>query len=490
MLSDFDVAAGGVTVDMTIEKVSRACLYSGLGLCWAAEEALSFRVAPSIGLDGLSLSVLYAIYLCFSVMFGLGLVASRKLEGLFLSCSKVAAPFFGIAGLLALSVSYEQTLLTCIGVCLFVIGSLALNFAWFNALSEVLSAFANKAIVSTAFLTFLFSCIWDVVPPRWTTLLIGALLVLSYAAYGIYCRFGTLGRESLNVSRQRKLSRTPAPVVGVAIIAVGFAYLQYGAYNASGPPAPFSEAFSHGISFLLLAVVVYVVKDSEHTVAAKIASTCMLCAFVFAFAFKEDTGISFALAAGCEGMMELVVLLALAQLASYREMLSRVWLGSFLMLFSGSQLVGCVLEALTHGGVGIAGASVGMALVVLLILTAVWLLNDRMVTRLLWPNEHAGEAVDGGNLVFSLQANDEATEYRLGFDEKANKVALAHGLTQRESEVMCQFAKGRSSSFIAEQLFVSSNTVRSHISHVYSKCGVHSRQELISLVENVASQDD
>ena len=37
--------------------------------------------------------------------------------------------------------------------------------------------------------------------------------------------------------------------------------------------------------------------------------------------------------------------------------------------------------------------------------------------------------------------------------------------------------------FIAEQLVLSESTVKSHLAHSYAKTGVHSRQELISLLE-------
>ena len=48
---------------------------------------------------------------------------------------------------------------------------------------------------------------------------------------------------------------------------------------------------------------------------------------------------------------------------------------------------------------------------------------------------------------------------------------------------MLLFAQGRSAVFIGELIFISANTVRTHIKHIYSKLGVHSRQELINLIE-------
>ena len=55
-------------------------------------------------------------------------------------------------------------------------------------------------------------------------------------------------------------------------------------------------------------------------------------------------------------------------------------------------------------------------------------------------------------------------------------------LTERETEVMYLICMGRSKGYIAETLSISENTVRSHSRHLYSKLGVHSKQELLDLV--------
>lgn len=59
-----------------------------------------------------------------------------------------------------------------------------------------------------------------------------------------------------------------------------------------------------------------------------------------------------------------------------------------------------------------------------------------------------------------------------------------HGLTAREIDVALLIARGRSKTFIADELFISENTVRTHSKNVYAKLGIHSREELISLFEN------
>ncbi len=58
------------------------------------------------------------------------------------------------------------------------------------------------------------------------------------------------------------------------------------------------------------------------------------------------------------------------------------------------------------------------------------------------------------------------------------------GLSPRETEVLLAFAHGRNVSYLAEQLCLSPNTIRSHSKTLYTKLGVHSKQELLNLVEN------
>lgn len=61
-------------------------------------------------------------------------------------------------------------------------------------------------------------------------------------------------------------------------------------------------------------------------------------------------------------------------------------------------------------------------------------------------------------------------------------------LTAREKDVFLLLAKGRDVPSISKQLFISENTVRSHSKNVYRKLGVHSKQELLDLLEENGTQ--
>ena len=80
---------------------------------------------------------------------------------------------------------------------------------------------------------------------------------------------------------------------------------------------------------------------------------------------------------------------------------------------------------------------------------------------------------------------DEAAHRTGAFTKRCLRVAEAYGLSQRERDVLFLLAKGRTISYIADELSVSFNTAKSHIRHVYVKTGVHTRQELLSLIEGI-----
>ena len=68
-------------------------------------------------------------------------------------------------------------------------------------------------------------------------------------------------------------------------------------------------------------------------------------------------------------------------------------------------------------------------------------------------------------------------------DDAAADIAEEFGLSKRETEVFALLAKGRDTAYIQEKLFISSGTVCSHRDRIYRKLDVHSRQELLDLVE-------
>lgn len=68
---------------------------------------------------------------------------------------------------------------------------------------------------------------------------------------------------------------------------------------------------------------------------------------------------------------------------------------------------------------------------------------------------------------------------------RCSQVARLYGLTQREEEVLGKLVEGSTNREIEEELVVSESTVRTHIRHIYSKLGVHSRKEVEKIVKDI-----
>ncbi len=84
----------------------------------------------------------------------------------------------------------------------------------------------------------------------------------------------------------------------------------------------------------------------------------------------------------------------------------------------------------------------------------------------------------------STAATRDGAAFRDRFSKQMAAVREFYGLSAREAEVAELIARGNTVAHIAELLFVSENTVRTHSKRIYVKLDIHKRQELIDLVES------
>jgi len=73
------------------------------------------------------------------------------------------------------------------------------------------------------------------------------------------------------------------------------------------------------------------------------------------------------------------------------------------------------------------------------------------------------------------------------FESTCQEFIARYSLSAREAEVLPFVLKGRTSDRISRELFISKSTVETHLSHIYTKAGVHNRQELIDLSDLLSS---
>lgn len=90
---------------------------------------------------------------------------------------------------------------------------------------------------------------------------------------------------------------------------------------------------------------------------------------------------------------------------------------------------------------------------------------------------------------------EQVAEYALGDTTTLNQdrsdalssswPVVRQPLTERELEVLCLIAEGFSTREVAQQLFLSTGTIRWYLNQIYSKLAVHSRIQAITRARNL-----
>jgi two-component system NarL family response regulator len=90
------------------------------------------------------------------------------------------------------------------------------------------------------------------------------------------------------------------------------------------------------------------------------------------------------------------------------------------------------------------------------------------------------EVIDGGAAVSPAMGGKLFTALRALLRHSGTLSARVPELTGRELEILGLVGSGKTSREIAEELFISENTVRNHVRNVLDKLGLRSRFEAVT----------
>lgn len=117
---------------------------------------------------------------------------------------------------------------------------------------------------------------------------------------------------------------------------------------------------------------------------------------------------------------------------------------------------------------------IGAVLVIGAIVALLFVLNESTLNEALRKTEQVNEPDDS----FCQRSNKLPS-----WKDACAGVGRHFGLTNRETEVLELLSRGRTTSYIADSLGIAYNTAKGHVRNLYAKCDVHSREEVIDLVE-------
>lgn len=162
----------------------------------------------------------------------------------------------------------------------------------------------------------------------------------------------------------------------------------------------------------------------------------------------------------------------------------------FAMLGCGvGWLVGYVVIPLVPEGATTTALFLAMAGA--MVLLALGLFSERDYERLFSPVSEEELSLED---LFDIErreqeyAAERKSEKRGRFSRAVEEVVQEYGLSIREGDVLRCLAMGYGSDRIAEHLQVKVNTVRAHTHNVYVKLDVHSREELMKLVDDAVAK--
>ncbi|WP_244977535.1 helix-turn-helix transcriptional regulator [Eggerthella guodeyinii] len=180
-----------------------------------------------------------------------------------------------------------------------------------------------------------------------------------------------------------------------------------------------------------------------------------------------------------EGMLTGIVVAATAVLfvaccmqiarASFLERASRadVRLAVFWVLAFAASVIGCLAFTEAYGNE--VAALYASALCVAALAAG----------RLLLRSWRAGEAAELARMAELRALVDRYREGEDSVEARCARAARTFDLTRREEEVLALLLEGRTRSEIARELYVSGDTVKTHIRNLYRKTGVAGKDELV-----------
>lgn len=318
--------------------------------------------------------------------------------------------------------------------------------------------------------------------PVAAVVLCGILPLLATLAYKVFLVRGTndqlLATVTKTPARTQQHPRYTGSLVLLLLITTAFGFME----GQDSPAAP--DAF--GVAFL----------DYASLFVRGVCALVVFCAYVF-YSRQPQTFLIVAIALMAGGLLILgpaaplgtagIVGANLLVITGYAIFDLLIW-AILVIMHHGSSVsmrrflcaayavdslgifLGMLLAATVPGEpwTGLVGAALGVALLA----TAFAVLS----------RPHSVRTDLSGALPIELHGELSAEKPPQPHASATSSVAARYFLTEREESVLGLLLAGRSAPYIAEQLCVSQNTVKTHVRHIYAKLDIHTRQELLDLV--------
>lgn len=407
-----------------------------------------------------------------SVMLALAAARWRASEGGFLAgCLFAGCVLQLVTAVFLLRLGQDEVAEACVGVCAGC--SIALLWIpWGRLLAGLEVSRAERSLVGALIAAAVVYALLSSVPDQLGLTLFFLLPLLQVGAFALAVRetslsLSNLAEAALPLPLQSLLDRPSRKGLVQCLTAYGLISLSWESLRFQEETIPTSLTLLFSVGFLLAAVMLELTGRHARRVDVATSARWALPAVAFGVALGIDAslllmGIGFLLTAVAHASVEGVMRLQIVSVARRRKGSETAVVATGFAAISVGALLG-VLGFFALSFVG--GSAERTALFVLAVVASLGIVCF-------------GRSPD--------RSTEEASPKRPpSKQEVVSLMTDRFGLTPRETEILSYLLEGRSAPYIREELVISKSTVDTHVRHIYAKVGVASKQDLISLSQEM-----
>lgn len=378
----------------------------------------------------------------------------------------------------------ESTLLLAIAACLLGVGDALMILLWGRFCGTLSLRAAYLFVLSSYIVSLLFYALFVELPP---------LVILVIAIVGIAI-VPIMLKKSMD-ARAVEIAAPDRPALRGALgslwrpvfITATFAFMSNLTLFVSGQQSVNVDEARLTSTIVTLLVVIAMIAPAllfprrvNITLAYRIALPIAAGGFLLlAFFWNSGGGVANSMVAMGWLISDVISWCILANVVHQTKLPAFVLYGASEAAIAFASLLGVVIGYTFSGFIETGGVAImALALVAVYLLSTVvlFVLKDRSIAE--YSASTAAGDVDTGEA--SGPASAVGGPGR--FEQRCKSLAEQTQLTPRESDILACLAQGRSTQYMADKFTLSENTVKSHVRNVYQKLGVHSKQDVIDII--------
>lgn len=495
----FDTMSVGFSIYLTLSSTS------AWGLLWLAS-------MPAVSFEGLNGGETWRSlgYIGALSLFGVGCLFFPSLFKRDTTLASTLSLTLGFAGIFVSSL-FPQEAIQLTGAFLLGLGS-ALSFIMWMRLFGEQKEQAGQSIISGSVISAVFYLLLANITHLWFYAAAVFLLVALNAVFLRRCRQGVFEKTSLPVvGRDGKdaliniISSTWRYMFCVASIGYASGMSRIFVQQSGGSAFLVSLAMGAGMLLSTLALALLWSKAAKR-LSFSVVYTVLFFVIMTGFLLLPFLGIEYRLvfagiANAAFSVASIFMMILCIRVATLRQVDVVGVFGVFASIVYGSVLIGRAIGSVASQFYDISQILVITLMSLYLLSFAGVLLNFRYKARDVDIDPSTSKITKSGENSRDPLPCSEPTQPSSPLIRNivvaqdmvpiySRMIKKTYGLSNRETDVLELIIRGRDVARIAETLFVSENTVRSHSKNLYRKLNVHNRQQVFDLVETFRQQEE